>query len=221
MAGKKFIYNWSDDEILKKRQVCALVLAAGISTRMGTTKQLLKLNGEYLLESVINLALLEEFSKVYAIIGHEAKKIQQSIAISDKRFQWVVNNNYRQGMSSSLKLGIKETSKHCSHVIIFLGDLPFISSNTVQTIYKEGVILLDKEQDSFVLQPSYLNRPGHPVFFGNLHLKTFEGITGDQGAKSIMNTMNRRILNVNDPGILFDIDTLEAYEEAKKRKRLN
>jgi len=82
--------------------VFAVILAAGTSSRMGRTKQLLDWGGVPLLQAVIRKVLVHPFSEVIAVIGYRAAEIQRAIRIDDGRFRWVVNGRYSSGQSSSL-----------------------------------------------------------------------------------------------------------------------
>lgn len=201
---------------MKDRNVGALILAAGTASRMGTPKQLLKLGQEPMLEHVIRLALAECFSEVIAVIGHEAKAIQETIHVMDARFRWVMSEDYHKGQGTSLNEGMSQISKH--HVMVFLGDLPFISRKTIHDMYHLGTEMLKDCEEPFVVQPSYLGTAGHPVFFGNMEPGWFKEIRGDRGAKAIMGKFKvKKKMPVEDEGILFDIDTPEAYQNALKR----
>lgn len=198
------------------RQICAVILAAGMSSRMGEAKQLVSLHGRYLLEHVIRLALQEGFAQVLTVIGHEADRIQRSIQIEDTRLRWVINPMYRLGQSTSFTLGIRKALEAHSSAMVFLGDQPFVKSQTVHEVWSHGNQRMQDVQQPFVLQPAYREKPGHPVFFGNVNSALFENLAGDQGAKSIIATMHRRILlPVDDPGIHFDIDTQADLEKAQ------
>ncbi|WP_066291028.1 nucleotidyltransferase family protein [Bacillus sp. FJAT-29937] len=195
--------------------ICAVILAAGTSSRMGRPKQLLELNGLPLLEHVIRAALSGNFSEIITVIGCEADKIQKAISIEDPRFRWVINEDYLSGQGSSFKTGILNAGDTHSGVMVFLGDLPFISESTVQSIYQTGKGMFKVQHESFVIQPEYSGITGHPVFFGHPDRNLFMEIQGDRGAKAIMNKIpHRKSITVDDRGILFDIDTPEAYEEA-------
>ncbi|MEH7122360.1 nucleotidyltransferase family protein [Bacillus sp. JJ1773] len=195
--------------------VCAVILAAGTSSRMGQPKQLLELNGLPLLEHVIRVALSADFSEIITVIGCEAAKIQKSISIEDPRFRWIFNEDYLSGQGSSLKTGIINAGDCHSGVMVFLGDLPFIAESTVQSIYQFGKDMLNKQQESFVIQPEYHGITGHPVFFGHPNRNIFMELQGDRGAKAIMNKIpHRQSISMDDRGILFDIDTPESYDKA-------
>lgn len=199
----------------KNHSICAIILAAGTSSRMGRAKQLLQLNGKLLLEHVIQMAISTDFSEIITVIGYEAANIQKAISVEDPRFRWAVNEAYLSGQSTSLKTGISRIGEGHSGIMIFLGDLPFIMNSTIQTIYETGKDMLQESDKSFVIQPKYRGETGHPVFFGHLDKGIFMDLHGDRGAKAIMNKISRlHFIDADDSGILFDIDTPEAYYQA-------
>ncbi|WP_153731528.1 nucleotidyltransferase family protein [Sporosarcina obsidiansis] len=203
-----------------KPSICAIILAAGTSSRMGKPKQLLPLGEQSLLERTIHRLVDEDFSEVIAVIGHEAKAIKEKISIKNERFRWIENEAYLTGQSSSLKTGIVSLKEHHSHAMVFLGDLPFISDETIRLIYQTGVDRLKEYGESFVIRPTYKEVPGHPVFFGNINRHHFAQLQGDTGGKSIMKRIPHHILlEVEDEGILMDVDSPEDYVEAKRRWR--
>ncbi|MGG1659930.1 nucleotidyltransferase family protein [Brevibacillus sp. NRS-1366] len=195
---------------------CAVILAAGMAARMGSAKQLLPLKGSCMLEHVIKLALVEDFTHVIVVIGHEAERIVQSIQIDDPRFLWHINPLYELGQSTSFKAGIAKALEFHSSVMVFLGDQPFIQSQTVHSLWSFAKRKMQELQEPFVIQPIYQEKPGHPVFFGNICKEQFARLEGDQGAKPIIADMQPRMfLPVDDPGIHLDIDTREDFEQAE------
>lgn len=200
----------------KKGYVSAIILAAGTASRMGKSKQMLPLGERTLLEHVIHRTLSADFAEVLTVIGHEAEAIQKIIAIDDQRFRWIVNGAYRAGQSTSLKLGIENVQDNGSTIMVFLGDLPFISDDTIRLIYQAGVDQLTVSAEPFSIRPIYQGVAGHPVFFGNCTGDLFAALQGDKGAKAMMDKIPNHIrLEVEDSGILFDVDTPEDYTKAK------
>ncbi|MBN6189034.1 nucleotidyltransferase family protein [Aneurinibacillus sp. BA2021] len=199
-------------EAAAKPRIAAIILAAGASVRMGCAKQLLPLDGSYMLEHVIARAQMVEFTDIIAVIGREAERIQQLITVADGRFRWCVNPSFRQGQSTSLKAGMRAIPDEAEGVMIFLGDQPFISEKTVRQVYEQGCALLRTEHGAFAVQPSFQETPGHPVFFGRPLRSAFLQLNGDQGAKPILQQLDVRVLlPVQDEAILIDLDTPEDF----------
>jgi molybdenum cofactor cytidylyltransferase len=197
--------------------ISAIILAAGTSSRMGKMKQILALGDQTILEHVIHRTLVEDFSEVIVVVGHEAKAIRNAISIDNQRFRWVENEAYLSGQSTSLKLGIESLQEQQSNIMVFLGDLPFISAETIRLIYKTGMDKMKETDEAYTIRPTYKGISGHPVFFGNRNRDLFTQLHGDKGAKLIMDKIPNHIrLEVEDRGVLFDVDTPEDYAEAKR-----
>lgn len=200
------------------QQVNSIILGAGSAQRMGQTKQLLTLRDKVLLHHVIDQVRQVNFEKINTVIGHDANEIQRIIRINDSRFHWITNNAYKKGISTSLKKGLQYCSKHPHHIMVFLGDMPFIKQSTIRYIMNEGLYTAKGMYEPFVIRPMYKRQIGHPVFFGYIYPHFFDQLEGDVGAKAIVNNMKHvKTLPINDEGIILDIDTPEAYAIANKR----
>ena len=198
-------------------QISCIILAAGTARRMGKPKQLLPLGNTSILERVIHQTLKESFSEIITVIGHKASVIKQEIIIHDPRFRWVKNEHYLTGQSSSLKVGINHIASDNSSFMVFLGDLPFISNETIQEVLETGVHMEKKTNDPFMIRPTYQGVAGHPVFFGNMDENFFNKLDGDQGAKVMIKEIDCQVyLDVTDEGIIKDIDTPDDYEFARQ-----
>ncbi|MBN2909716.1 nucleotidyltransferase family protein [Polycladomyces sp. WAk] len=197
--------------------VFALILAAGTSSRMGTPKQLLEWGGMPLLEQVIRKTLAFPFPEVVAVVGHREKEIRRLIRIEDHRFRWVVNRDYDAGQSTSLLSGLASGEGRYHSAMVFLGDQPLIAEETIRQIFESSLKQLHTFQESepIVVRPCFRGIPGHPVFLGNVRSMNLAGLKGDCGAKEVLRTVrNRTILPVEDPGVVLDIDTPQAYKSA-------
>lgn len=201
----------------KKITSCAIILAAGTSTRMGQTKQLLSIDGQTILGKIITDILSHPFDKVYTVIGHEAAQIQEEIMIDDSRFEWLYNSEYQKGQSTSLKIALRKALLEFSHVFIFLGDLPLIKKETIVMLLETSLKSVNHYSTTFLVRPMYKGIVGHPVFLGNMTPILTEKIQGDQGIKSIRDEIaDKIILPVEDVGVIFDIDTPNSYKRLKK-----
>ena len=203
---------------MSAKNTCAIILAAGTSSRMGVLKQLLPLDDKPILEHVIDKALAENFSAVYTVTGHESERVQSEMNILDKRHHWITNDDYLDGQSTSLKKVLQHIHPDYDSAMIFLGDMPFIKSETVELIYSEGANLYLQHNEPFMIRPQYDKRIGHPVYIGNIDDDLIERLEGDSGFRSLKNVFKvKRFIEVEDEGSNYDIDTKEQYKAAMKR----
>jgi molybdenum cofactor cytidylyltransferase len=192
--------------------IVGIILAAGESKRMGTPKQLLPWGKTIILQQVIENADTSQLGQVLVVLGHRAGEIAGKITVSSKT-RILVNQDFRDGMSSSVKCGIKNAPADAEAFMLLLGDQPLISTNVI-----------DKLIDSYragrhgIVIPVYDGHRGHPVI---LDLRYGEELLSirDQGAREVINKHTQDIFEVcvDSPNVLNDIDTPQDYQEAKKQ----
>ncbi|MDG5787911.1 nucleotidyltransferase family protein [Evansella sp. AB-P1] len=199
-----------------KHTVSAVILAAGMSRRMGCTKQLMKLGDSFILERVIKNVMSLPFEEIVIVVGHQKEKIKREISIHSSIIKWVYNEKYEKGQSSSFLTGMEFVPSSSSSVMFFLGDQPFIQRNSMLTVFETGIKGMKKQSDPFVVRPYFQKTPGHPIFFGNYKQLDFSNVSGDHGGKALLKNVNKMVnIYMNDPHIAFDIDTPEDFEKAK------
>jgi molybdenum cofactor cytidylyltransferase len=192
--------------------IAAIVLAAGLSTRMGATKQTLRLEGEPMLERVLEAFRRAEVDRVVVVLGADVAEVKKKVRFRNEKV--VINTGYKNGMSSSLKLGLSEVEKEAEAVIIALGDQPYVSPETIN-------LLVDAHRMSKapVVVPVYRGARGNPVLFDRSVFSQIKEIQGDVGAKSVVARNEKRVLKVevDDSGVVVDIDTPSDYAKATSR----
>jgi molybdenum cofactor cytidylyltransferase len=148
--------------------------------------------------------------QILLVLGSHAGEIAGKITISPK-IEIVVNHDFKEGMSSSVKCGIKNAPAGADAFMLLLGDQPFISPAIINR-------LLDEYQTSKhgIVIPVYNGKHGHPVIFAAKYKQELLAIA-DQGAKAVVNNHLQDILEVplDAPEILTDIDTPQDYQKAK------
>lgn len=181
-----------------------LVLAAGLSSRMGTNKMLIKVNGSAIIEKTIVTLMGSPLSNITIILGNdsnEVKKVLEHYPVS-----FIYNPDYRQGMSTSIICGIKWAAEQSDidAVLVILGDMPFVKTDTIGFLIDEY-----KKKSSAIIVPCYKGRNGHPVLFSREMFRYILAIKGDNGAREVINTFKNQVLfiDVDDPGIIIDLDT--------------
>ena len=110
----------------ERYMICAIILAAGESKRMGRPKLILPFGKKTIIETVINNAIQSEADEVLVVLGSDAGKIAKKI--EDYSVRTTVNPDFRQGMLSSIQWGFEALSEDTRAVLVMLGDQPLIPS---------------------------------------------------------------------------------------------
>ncbi|MFQ6085583.1 MAG: molybdenum cofactor cytidylyltransferase [Candidatus Bathyarchaeia archaeon] len=192
--------------------ISAVILAAGRSTRMGLTKQLLKLGDRSVIEHVISNVGRSKVGEIIVVLGYKAGEIAERI-VEKSGIKIVTNPDYEMGLSTSLKAGIEETDGRSEAIIFVLGDQPLMSASTINKIVDEY-----ERTHSLIVVPTYKGRRGHPVLIDRSLLCEVMKIGGDIGARSIIKRYegDTHEVEVDDPGILKDFDTMKEFEALKR-----
>jgi len=200
------------NDLAKQEEVWLLVLAAGFSTRMGSQKLLLNVEGESLVRYLTKRLLTTKVDGIVIITNSAFPEVKAEV----KEMPVVIleNNQAQLGMSTSLKRGIAYLmERHVSAAIVVLADQPEINVNIINSMANEY-----RSSKQAILQAHYLNTPSHPVLFSSrLYAKLLE-ITGDNGAKQILreNRDSVHYVHINEYAPI-DIDTLDEYQAYLQR----
>jgi molybdenum cofactor cytidylyltransferase len=199
----------------EKSNVAGILLAAGESSRMGSPKQLLEAGGQFLLDRTLGEALKSRLDAVILVLGHEARKIRRALAtdLDQAKLQVVVNRKYREGMSSSIRLGLSRAEETCDHVMIMLADMPYLTSGLIDrliTLYLSSGLPLGAVTVN--------NRRSHPVVIGRSLYQELHSLRGDKGARDLFFRHAEQVCSVvpdsdYDDG---DIDTPEDFLKYKE-----
>lgn len=185
--------------------IAAVVLAAGTSSRMGVPKQTLEYQGRAVLALVVENLLESPVDRVLVVLGYMAEEV--AVVLTGFPVKLVVNSLYAAGQATSVRAGLKALGGTAEAVLFALGDQPLVKPQTV------GLIIERYRVSGGIVAPYYRGERGNPVLFGCSFFPEIEALEGDAGAREIIKrhpeSLNR--LDVDDPGVLFDIDTLNDY----------
>lgn len=190
--------------------VSAVVLAAGMSRRMGTLKQLVRFGEHTLLEHTLNAVRASSIGETILVLGYQADQIRSGILLEDN-VRVIINDNYKDGMSTSIRRGLEAVSPDANAALIILADQPFLKSSVIdQLIAQYG------NSNAAILYPVYKGFRGNPVLVDRSLFPEMTQITGDIGCRSIFGLHSKKIrkVPVDDIGILVDIDTVEDLSNA-------
>ncbi|HWF02738.1 MAG TPA: NTP transferase domain-containing protein, partial [Candidatus Angelobacter sp.] len=200
----------------KQSGVSAIVLAAGMSRRMGTPKQLLRLAGETILEHTLKNVRASNVSEIVLVLGHAAESVEKEI--STERVKIVRNQDYQQGMGTSLRTGLAAVDASASAALIVLADQPFVRPETINQLiacHQNVNQDVNEEEKPQIVIPVFNGFRGNPVLLDRSVFAELQSLTGDVGCRAIFgnHTENIRKLAVEDIGVLLDIDSQEEYKK--------
>lgn len=188
----------------------ALILAAGSSRRMGTQKLLLPLGKSTIIETVIENVLNSSIENVIVVLGANQEEIRNTLA--HLPVQFCHNEEHEKGMLSSVICGIRALPEDALTALIFLGDQPGIPpavTNSVIDTYNEELV--------GIVIPVHNHRRGHPLLVDMKYRKEIELLDLEEGLRALRHHFPQDVLEVevDEPGILVDIDTREDYRKVQ------
>ncbi len=186
-----------------KRKIAGVVLAAGKSTRMGKNKLALTLDGKPLVCHAVQAALNAGLDPVVVVTGHEAHVTRANLAGLPVTF--VHNDAFAEGLSTSLRAGIKAVPTDCDGAMVLLGDMPDISADLIARV--AGAF--DPDQSRAICVATAKGKRGHPVLWGRQFFSEMESLDGDAGARALIARHADVVCEVeaHDDTPLIDIDT--------------
>jgi len=165
----------------------AILLAAGQSKRLKSENKLIKL---YKKTPLINHSLKKlqksNVNKIIIVLGHDYKEIKKIIKKNKKNI-FIYNKNFKKGMASSIKVGLKKVARNDEGFIVVQSDMPFIKTSDINKIYNS--IKLKK---FLVYKLKFKNRIGNPIGFDISLIKKFKNIRGEFGAKFMVKRLKKR-----------------------------
>jgi xanthine dehydrogenase accessory factor len=199
----------------RAQEVAAIVLAAGLSTRMGKTNKLLTdIGGKPMIRHIVDRVAESRVSKTYVVVGHE--HIDVSGALQGADVEFVENSDFEKGLSSSIKTGLKALPSHLDGAVICLGDMPLVSARLLNTLLDR----FHQQAGRSICVPTYKGKRGNPVLWPAALFSEMLSIEGDVGARDLIDHHPDLLQEVSQPdgAVLFDIDTHEDVDLFRKEK---
>lgn len=194
--------------------VAGIVLAAGLSRRMGTTKQLLPYAGTTLLGRALDLA---EQSLLGQVVLVTTRQLLADLDLRERPdVAVVVNPRPEDGQSGSLRLGLSRAEPKAAGALIMMSDQPGVTAALIDHMVRE----FDREHAS-ALVPTYSGRRSTPVLLGRELWPAASELKGDTGARALWAAHPElvRIVEVGHLGSGADLDTPEQYAAAVRNDR--
>jgi len=189
--------------------ISLIVLAAGKSTRMKENKLVLNVDGETLIERVVNTAIRSNADEVVVVLGYEAEKIREKIA--RLKCKIVVNDRYEKGQSGSVKVGLSAISPEAEAMMVFPADVALIDAPSINRVIDEY-----SGTKSRIVIASHQHQSGHPILLDRTLFPEVSEIDEDTfGLKAVINRHRAQVkyVDVGSDNVLIDIDTQEEFNK--------
>lgn len=185
-----------------------LILAAGNSSRLGEPKQLLKFNGKTLLRNVVEEAIKVSDS-VNVVTGSSHSQISKEIENIEVKI--IENVKWNEGMGSSIKMGITQLVNEfpeVQNIIVSVCDQPFIEASVFSNL-----IQMQKDSQKGIVAAKYSETLGTPVLFTKKYFAELLKLSGQEGAKKMLQKFKNDIAEINFEKGAIDIDTQTDYQK--------
>lgn len=182
-----------------------VIVAAGMSSRINTFKPMLKIGSITMVHRIISTLQQAGVSPIVIITGNQGEILEKHVA--SKNVICLRNEYYESTeMFDSAKIGLKYLEDKCEQIIFTTVDIPLYTKNTViELINSSGDLVL----------PCYQNKSGHPIRIKNTLIAEILKYEGNEGLKGACKraTNAKSLVEVDDRGILFDVDTKEDFDD--------
>ena len=191
-----------------KNRTAAIILAAGFGSRLKSigSKPLLPCFGKTFLELVVEKVIninLDPILITNKIFAPDIQKLKLSV-------KTVINKNPEKGMLSSILIGLEELENNCDGFFLCPVDFPLVKLETYQILLSAFF-----ENKHHIIKPQFSNKSGHPIIFPQFLFEELKTVPLEQGARFVTSKYSHQtsFINVNDPGILININSPQMYQK--------
>lgn len=203
--------------------VAAVVLAAGVSARLGCPKQLLPWGGEVLIAHVLRQVLDARVGPVAVVLGHRYEQMGRVLSplvrSAGSRLRVVRNPAYLEGgQSSSVRAGMAAVPESASGVVFVLCDMPLVRAQHVDALVATYEELRPHRGERIIVVSACSGRRGHPVLFGRSFFGELRVLEGDEGGRRLLRDYAEAVVEVPaGEEVLVDVDTWRDYRDLLDR----
>jgi molybdenum cofactor cytidylyltransferase len=201
--------------------VSAVVLAAGMSTRMGQNKLLLNFREKPLIVHAVDTLLASDIDEVIVVLGHEIEKVrdqlERSIGLANKAapgkpVRLSQNPDYQNGLSTSVRTGVEAVSRQANGIMIYLADQPLLEPEDVNRIV--AGFAAAKEVNKSIVVPFFRGERGNPVILDASLRDSILGIVGDVGCKGVIKRYPEKVyaIEMENDHVVRDVDDVQAFK---------
>lgn len=189
-----------------------IILAAGLSTRMGAAKLTLELDGVPVIARVVRAALASSLSRVILVVGPDSAGLILALGslAEDVRLSRVVNPTPERGMSGSLHAGVCAVQPDAVAAMVILADQPFLSAEVI-----DGLVAAYCHHREKIVRPGVRGRTTTPVIFPADLFPQLLATRGDVGGRDVVNRNRDRVVEI-EMGSAYDDTDLDTPADLKK-----
>jgi molybdenum cofactor cytidylyltransferase len=201
-----------DEPVQPARNIAALVLAAGRSSRMGGPNKLLaEIGGRALARIAVEQALASHARPVIVVTGHQHERVEAALA--GLPVQFVHNKDFADGLGTSLRAGIAALPAQVDGAIVCLSDMPQVDARMIDRL----IGALDPVKGALIAVPTIDGKRGNPVVWSRRFFPELMAVEGDVGARYLIGRYSEAVVEVPLTGTaaLTDVDTPEALEAVR------
>ncbi|MEZ5080328.1 MAG: nucleotidyltransferase family protein [Thermoleophilia bacterium] len=192
-------------------RVTGLVLAAGASSRLGRTKQLVEVGGRSLVVHAVDALSDGGVEEIVVVVGAHAESVASALP-DHPQVRAVTNPDHHTGLASSLRTGLDAVGPDVDAVVVLVGDQPGISGDSVRAV----VAAAAADPGFAAVAARYDDTRGHPVLLRREVLPRLIALTGDTGAREVLRTIDVLEVPVEGPAPP-DIDTEDDLRNVRRR----
>jgi molybdenum cofactor cytidylyltransferase len=196
-------------------RVATVVLAAGESRRMGSPKQLLRIDGITLVRRAAETALASRCRAVYVVVGAAAEDVRREL--SELSLEVVDNPDWEKGLAGSIRVGIEAVQ--AARPGFDAAILAPVDQPRVDAALLDRLIEVFESGEREIVACSYAGTVGAPALFTRRHFIELTTLRGDRGAKSVLRAREAEVAQVPFPEGAVDLDTPEDYRSFLERGR--
>jgi molybdenum cofactor cytidylyltransferase len=196
-------------------RVTALLLAAGMSRRMGGPNKLLQdIGGEAMVARSLQAVRAAQVDDIVVVLGHNAAQVRDIVAKgagSDKRIRFVENPNFAEGLSTSLQAGLSVLPEKADAVLVCLADMPAVTPQQIDRL----IAAFNPIEQRAICVPTFKGKRGNPILWARRFVPEMQKLAGDVGARHLIGENAETVCEVEmgDAAVLTDLDTPEALRE--------
>jgi molybdenum cofactor cytidylyltransferase len=186
----------------------AVVLAAGASTRFGSAKQLVRINGRPLLHTVVTRAAEITGNALFVVLGAGAAELAPLLKHSPGSV--LVNQEWREGIGSSIRAAVTRLPAACNGVMLLLADQAAVTAEDLRRLAGAW-----RRQPQYIAAALYAGGSGAPAIFPRSAFRDLAELRGDVGAREVLRRNPDRVVRVPMPSAALDVNTPDDLLEVQ------